>query len=82
MLRKPFARRKIFWVLQFLLEELRKTEYADEVQEGYASPHEALIAFCEKGVKRRFPKGMPAEIRSILDSELKLVGELEYAPFF
>ena len=66
----------------FSLEELRKTEYADEIQEGYATPHEALIAFCEKGIKTRFSQGIPAEIRNILDGELKLVGELDYAPFF
>ena len=42
----------------FSLEELRKTEYADETREGYATPHEALVAFCEDGVKKRFPQGM------------------------
>ena len=66
----------------FSLEELRNTEYADEIQEGYATPHEALTAFCEKGIKTRFSQGIPAEIRNILDGELKLVGELDYAPFF
>ena len=42
----------------FSLEELRKTEYADEAREGYATPQDALVAFCEEGVKKRFPDGM------------------------
>jgi error-prone DNA polymerase len=66
----------------FSLEELRKTEYADESQEGYATPQEALVAFCEAGLKKRFPDGIPAGVRKGLDAELRLVGKLEYAPFF
>jgi error-prone DNA polymerase len=66
----------------FSLEELRKTEYADEIRRGYASPQEALSAFCEEGIKRRFPAGVPPKIRSTLDDELCLIGNLDYAPFF
>ena len=66
----------------FSLEDLSKTEYADETREGYATPQEALVAFCEEGLKKRFPKGVPPEIRATLDSELRLVGKLNYAPFF
>ena len=66
----------------FSLEELRKTEYADEAREGYATPQDALVAFCEEGVKKRFPGGMDPKTRKILDDELRLVGKLEYAPFF
>ena len=36
----------------------------------------------EEGLKRRFPNGAPPEIRATLDAELRLVGELDYAPFF
>ena len=66
----------------FSLEELRKTEYADETRDGYATPQEALVTFCEEGAKKRFPGGVDSEVRKILDAELKLVGKLEYAPFF
>jgi error-prone DNA polymerase len=66
----------------FSLEELRETEYADEAREGYAAPQDALVAFCEEGVKKRFPGGMDPKTRKILDDELRLVGKLEYAPFF
>ena len=66
----------------FSLEELKKTEYADETRQGYASPQEALVAFCEEGLKTRFPGGARPEVRSTLDDELRLIGKLDYAPFF
>ncbi len=67
---------------KFSLEELRGTEYADETRQGYATPQEALIAFAEEGFKKRFPNGAPAKVRHALDEELRLIGKLNYAPFF
>jgi error-prone DNA polymerase len=61
---------------------LRKTEYADETRQGYATPQDALVAFAEAGAKNRFPDGMPPDVRHALNEELRLIGELEYAPFF
>ena len=66
----------------FSLEELRKTEYADETRQGYATPRDALMAFAEAGLKQRFPAGVPPKVRHALDEELRLIGELDYAPFF
>jgi error-prone DNA polymerase len=66
----------------FSLEELRNTEYADETRQGYATPQEALVAFCEAGFKTRFPQGIRSDLRATLDGELRLVGRLGYAPFF
>ncbi len=66
----------------FSLEELRGTEYADETRAGYATPQEALVAFANEGFAKRFPNGAPAKVRQALDAELKLIGELGYAPFF
>ena len=67
---------------RFSLEELRDTEYADETRQGYATPQDALVAFAEEGYKRRFPNGAPPHIRLALDEELRLIGKLNYAPFF
>lgn len=67
---------------RFSLEELRKTEYPDEKRNGFATPQDALIAFVEAGAKVRFPNGMPPKVRKALDEELRLIGELDYAPFF
>ncbi|MBM3572448.1 MAG: DNA polymerase III subunit alpha, partial [Alphaproteobacteria bacterium] len=67
---------------RFSLDELKNTEYADQVRQGYASPQEALVAFAKEGFKRRFPDGAPDHIRRALDEELRLIGDLKYAPFF
>jgi error-prone DNA polymerase len=67
---------------RFSLEELRGTEYADETRRGYATPQEALKAFAEEGFKQRFPVGAPPKIRHALNEELRLIGKLNYAPFF
>ncbi len=67
---------------RFSLEELRGTEYADETRQGYATPQEALVAFAEEGLKRRFGDAVPPKVRHALDQELKIIGELNYAPFF
>jgi error-prone DNA polymerase len=67
---------------KFSLEELRTTEYADETRAGYATPQQALVAFAEAGLKKRFPDGAPPKVRHALDAELRVIGELGYAPFF
>jgi error-prone DNA polymerase len=67
---------------KFSLEELRSTEYADEMREGYATPQDALVAFAEEGYRKRFPNGAPPHIRRALDEELRLIDKLNYAPFF
>ena len=66
----------------FSLEDLRKTEYADETREGYATPQDALIAYAHAGLKRRYGENPPEKVRHALDEELRLIGELGYAPFF
>jgi error-prone DNA polymerase len=67
---------------RFSLEELRGTEYADETRQGYATPQEALVAFAEEGLKKRFPGEVPPKVRHALNEELRLIGKLNYAPFF
>jgi error-prone DNA polymerase len=66
----------------FSLDELKKTEYPDETRQGYATPHDALVAFAEEGARHRYPGGVPLKVRHALTEELKLIGELGYAPFF
>jgi error-prone DNA polymerase len=67
---------------RFSLEELRGTEYPEEKRNGFATPHKALVAFAEEGAKRRFPGGMSPKVANALAEELRLIGELNYAPFF
>jgi error-prone DNA polymerase len=66
---------------RFSLDELRY-EYPDETRKGYATPQEALVAFVEEGIERRYPNGMRMDIRRALDHELAITAELKYAPYF
>jgi error-prone DNA polymerase len=66
----------------FSLDELKNTEYPDETRKGFATPQDALVAFAQAGARRRYPDGIPAQVRHALAEELRLIGELDYAPFF
>jgi error-prone DNA polymerase len=67
--------------LRFKLDDLRY-EYPHETQEGFATTQDALIHHAEEGARRRFPSGLSPKVRHALDHELKLIGELNYAPYF
>jgi error-prone DNA polymerase len=66
----------------FSLDELKETEYPEETRKGFPTPQDALISYTEEGALRRYPNGISAKVRHALDEELRLVGELKYAPFF
>jgi error-prone DNA polymerase len=66
---------------QFSLDELRY-EYPDEpVPEGL-TPQQYLETITWSGAQKRYPKGIPARVRSSLEDELVLIAELEYAAYF
>ncbi len=67
---------------RFSLDELKNTEYPDETRKGFATPQDALVAFAQDGARRRYPDGIPEKVRHALAEELRLIGELNYAPFF
>ena len=66
----------------FSLESLRGTEYPEETRRGFATSQDALVAFAKEGLDRRYPNGVDPKVRRALNEELRLVGELGYAPFF
>ena len=66
---------------RFSLDELRY-EYPDEVSPDGTPPQEALEAMTWDGAKQRYPGGVPRGVREQVEHELKLVGELSYAPYF
>ncbi len=66
---------------RFSLKELRY-EYPNETREGFATPQEALVFYAEEGARKRYPEGLPPKVRNALDHELKLIAELNYAPYF
>ena len=66
---------------RFSLKELRPS-YPLETREGFATPQHALTVFAEAGAHKRYLGGIPEKIRQSLEYELKLVAELNYAPYF
>jgi error-prone DNA polymerase len=66
---------------RFSLDEL-KPSYPLETRAGYATPQDALVALSAEGAKRRYPDGIPEKISKAMEYELKLVAELNYAPYF
>jgi error-prone DNA polymerase len=74
------------WQTQRLLE--RCPFSLDEMQHDYPhesetqTPQQRLVALTEAGLRRRFPDGAAPHVRDILDNELRVIGDLGYAPFF
>ena len=67
--------------LTFSLDELRY-EYPDETVEGFDNAQDALAHLTYEGAARRYPQGLPARVRASLEHELKLIAQLQYAPYF
>ncbi len=65
----------------FSLEELRYEYPADPCPEGL-SPQEHLARESWAGAAVRYPKGVPAKVKAQLEHELRLIGQLGYAPYF
>ena len=72
------------WVIaekcRFSLDEL-KYEYPDEITNGI-EPNDRLRALTEDGLKRRYPEGESLKVRAMVEKELKLIAELDYARYF
>ncbi len=66
---------------RFDLAEIRYQYPYEEVMAGRTA-QEALAALTEEGAARMFPAGVPPAYRQQIDHELKLIGELGYAPYF
>jgi len=72
---------KILHEIRFSLDDLRY-EYPEEPAGESASPQAELERLTLEGAKRRYPEGVPDKIRATIDHELKLVADLDYAPYF
>ena len=64
----------------FSLDELRY-EYPDEISDGLA-PNDRLRKLTEEGLVRRYPDAVPLKVRAMVEKELRLIGELDYARYF
>src|SRR6187397_398758 len=67
--------------LSFSLNELRY-EYPDEDVKGFDNAQDALTYLTYEGAARRYPAGIPDKVRDNLEHELKLIAQLQYAPYF
>jgi len=67
--------------LSFSLNELRY-EYPDEPAGESVTPQDELIRLTEAGALQRYSGIVPKKVRRLIDHELKLIGELDYARYF
>ncbi|HEX3442569.1 MAG TPA: DNA polymerase III subunit alpha [Pseudolabrys sp.] len=67
--------------LTFSLDELRY-EYPDETIAGFDNAQDALTHLAYEGAARRYPGGIPGKVRDSIAHELKLIAQLDYAPYF
>jgi len=65
---------------RFSLDELRY-EYPHEVAAGEA-PQARLERLARAGAQKRYPQGPSEKVAKALEHELRLIGQLDYAPYF
>jgi error-prone DNA polymerase len=66
---------------RFSLDELAY-QYPEERADPTLTPHETLERLTWEGAANRYPEGVPDKVVRDLNHELKLIGELGYAPYF
>ncbi|MCR9221321.1 MAG: error-prone DNA polymerase [Alphaproteobacteria bacterium] len=65
----------------FSLDELAY-DYPDEVVGEGETPQQSLARLTWEGAARRYPGGVPAKVRGVVEHELALIAQLGYAPYF
>jgi error-prone DNA polymerase len=65
----------------FSLDELRY-QYPQETCPPGRSPIRHLAELTRRGARQRYPQGVPDKVRNLVEHELKLIDELDYARYF
>ena len=65
----------------FSLDELRY-EYPEEIVPAGETPASWLRAETERGLRRRYPAGVPDSVRERIEHELALIAEMAYEAYF
>jgi error-prone DNA polymerase len=65
----------------FSLEELRY-QYPDEIRDPGRTPQQELERLTWEKAPLRYPEGLDGKVRTQLEHELRLIGQLDYAPYF
>ncbi|TQS70947.1 DNA polymerase III subunit alpha [Rhodobacteraceae bacterium] len=81
--RHPAAIRRTLEIAARCSFDLSHLSYSYPV-EGTAdeAPQARLERLVRAGVRRRYPDGAPERVKTLMDKELALVAELDYAPYF
>lgn len=66
---------------RFSLDDLRY-QYPEERDDPALTPQQTLEALTWEGAATRYPDGPPPHVRAQLRHELRLIGQLDYAPYF
>lgn len=64
----------------FSLDELRY-EYPDEITNGL-QPNDRLRQLTDNGLKWRYPDGVPIRVQAMVEKEMRVIRELDYARYF
>ncbi|WP_369407878.1 error-prone DNA polymerase [Roseomonas rosulenta] len=72
---------RIVTTCRFSLDELRY-QYPKEVLDPGRTAQETLQARIEQALAERWPQGPSAKLRRLLEEELALIAQLDYAPYF
>lgn len=67
---------------RFTMDELRYRFPSDELCLDRESPDEALRRLTEEGCQARYPRGTPRSVREQIEKELRLIADLDVAPYF
>ncbi|NMJ43934.1 error-prone DNA polymerase [Roseomonas sp. JC162] len=73
--------RRVVEACRFSLDML-SYEYPKEILDTGRSAQETLEARVEEALVRRWPSGPSEKLRGLLDEELALIAQLDYAPYF
>jgi error-prone DNA polymerase len=66
---------------RFSLDELAY-QYPEERADPALTPQQTLEKLTWEGAAARYPEGLPDDVRSTVDHELRLIEKLHYAPYF
>ena len=66
---------------RFSLDELRY-EYPDELVPPGQTPSSYLREQAWTGARKRFPRGIPANVQQQIEHELRLIADMQYEPYF
>jgi error-prone DNA polymerase len=67
--------------IEFSLDELRY-EYPDEIVPDGETPASYLRRLTERGMRERWPGGVPVKVVRLVEHELELIADLGYEPYF